>query len=783
MNKNLQWAAVLSLSIALTACGGGSSSGTSTSTSVSGTASKGIIIGGTVNAYPLVNGVTGAEVLGTAVTDEEGKYSLDLPSDYDGSPIVVIVTPAADGTTLMRCDIPSGCGTGTAFGSDYTLVAGGFSMSAILPEATAGQTVTVNPTPLTDIAAHVALDALAGVIEPTEFMIEQAISDANTATADRFGITGDLNGQPVIDVTDPVAVAAASTDAIIYNSLAAAIVEATQDDDAALNIEEALEKFVEDYVENGGISGNTSTPGTTSLSEILVAAQEVLVKVSELEGGDELDLTAVTTELTTSTSMVDTEEADVVDSGTPSDTAADAEIAQVKAMVANLRDIGASVSIDLTNSINAFSVEVALSSFVLEQSSTDAMNALSEAGAAVVEAMYVYSTDPTLTTHTAKNGLEVSLSNITGTETETGLSLSGTIAVAGVVNDNTVDMTFTLGVSGSVAETGTWAPDYPSPALGETDSGSASSDISAEFSFSISGMVTNQSVELNIVEGAVVINATIDETETWTHSNTDGVVNVDEDELFHATLDFSFDLEVSLVGQTSGFVLSVLPTEPFSFVGKLALSVEGVEVSEEETFDVVQNSSTDEYSEVETWDSTTTFDTLNVSFSGTFAQGSQSFAAAFALSAAGNGVSFQEMGSWAGGWSSTEGWQQSETGLSSDTETTTKYADIGISLSFEAVLTGFEDSVAVTFGASRSGIAEGNVSLDLAWDGNRLNFDATGGEAGGNATVSNQDGVSMVITVNAEDVLSGTLSKGDTEYASINEQGVIRYVDGVIESL
>jgi hypothetical protein len=652
-------------------------------------------------------------------------------------------------------------------------------MSAILPEAIAGQTVTVNPTPLTDVAANVALDALSGVSAPNDFTVEQAIADANSATADRFGITGDLNEQPVIDITDPVAVAAASTDAIIYNSLPGAIVEATQDDDSALSIEEALETFVTDYVDNGGISGNTATAGTTSLEEILDAAQDVLTETSTQQGGGDLDLTAVTTTLTTETTNAGAETPDTPDGGDASDTAADGELAQVKAMVSDLRDIGASASIDLTNSASAFATQIEVASIATEAGTTSAMDALTGTGVAVSEAMNAYSLGSTVTTYTASNGLVASLSNIVATETETTLALSGDIAVSGSLNGNTVAMTYTLAAGGTFVETGMWAPDWPEP--GEDHSGSATVDADATLNFDVAGTITNADVELAITEGSIDISATLDETENWDQSNIDGVTSIDEDEQLDATLSVSFDLEVSLTQQVPSIQSSLTPADPVSFAGTLGFSVQGIDISESETFNADHDSTGG--TDAETWESDTTFDTLNISFSGTFTQASQSFGAAFALSAAGNGVVFSDSGTWGGSWSTTTPWQSSETESSSDAETTTNYADLSVSLSFEATLTGIADPVSVTFGASRTGLEEGTASLDLAWEGNHLDFDITGGETGGSATLSNQDGVSATFVENTAGDLSGAISNGGSEYATIDDMGVIHYVDGNFESL
>ena len=141
------------------------------------------------------------------------------------------------------------------------------------------------------------------------------------------------------------------------------------------------------------------------------------------------------------------------------------------------------------------------------------------------------------------------------------------------------------------------------------------------------------------------------------------------------------------------------------------------------------------------------------------------------------------MGSWTGSWSTTSAWQTSETESSSNTESTNNFVDLGISLSFEATLTGIAVPVSVTFGISRTGLEEGAASLDLAWEGNHLDFDLTGAELGGSATISNQDGVAVTLTENDAGVLSGAITNGGTQYATIDDNGVIHYVDGNFESL
>ena len=75
-------------------CGGGgggsSTADTPNTTSISGTADKGIIAGGTVTAYPVVNGlVERANPLGRDTTDVNGEYAIAIPDSYNGEQLVL----------------------------------------------------------------------------------------------------------------------------------------------------------------------------------------------------------------------------------------------------------------------------------------------------------------------------------------------------------------------------------------------------------------------------------------------------------------------------------------------------------------------------------------------------------------------------------------------------------------------------------------------------------------------------------------------------------------------
>ena len=85
--------------------------------------------------------------VGTAVTDDAGKYRLPLTSDYGKGPIQLVVKPQSD--TKMICDVK---GDACEYGKPVTLP-DDFTLTAILPPSATGGTISAQITPLTHMAA------------------------------------------------------------------------------------------------------------------------------------------------------------------------------------------------------------------------------------------------------------------------------------------------------------------------------------------------------------------------------------------------------------------------------------------------------------------------------------------------------------------------------------------------------------------------------------------------------------------------------------------------------
>ncbi len=192
----------------LSGCGDGSSPATppaADSGSISGVSSKGIIKNGSVTAEELgKDGKSLGVIVGTADTNEKGEYSLKLNEHYKGGPLLLTIKGKSGGATTMVCDVQGGC-SGTAYGQAITLT-DSFSLKAVLPAVKGGATVNAQITPFSDMAA--ARVQAAGSAD--DDAIKKVISEVNQIVGVNI-----LETRP-LDITDAEAVKKATTEQLIY---------------------------------------------------------------------------------------------------------------------------------------------------------------------------------------------------------------------------------------------------------------------------------------------------------------------------------------------------------------------------------------------------------------------------------------------------------------------------------------------------------------------------------------------------------------------------------------
>ncbi len=198
---------IIFLVLGLTACGsggGGNGSVNTTPGKISGQAIKGPISGGTVTAYAVTSGAKGA-VLGTAITDSDGKYSISTGS-YSG-PVFLEITGGSytDEATGTLVNLPTTPGSG---------------LQAVVDNVLEGSTVHVQITPLTTMAAARA-QAVSGGLTAAN------INAANQQVGDYFGGI-DILGVPPINPLVPNSAVGATPVAINYGLILAGFSQEAQ---------------------------------------------------------------------------------------------------------------------------------------------------------------------------------------------------------------------------------------------------------------------------------------------------------------------------------------------------------------------------------------------------------------------------------------------------------------------------------------------------------------------------------------------------------------------------
>lgn len=744
----------LAISAALVACGSDNKGSSAAPTTVAGASSKGIIIGGNVNAYPITDtGMVDKDIslAEPTTTAEDGSYSLTLNGNYVPGTAIYVEITAVDGT-LMRCDLAK-CGEKN-FGEDYIL-ASGFAMSATLPQAS-GSSVAVNITPLTDIASKLTLQKVAAGANPSA-----AAAGSNAQVASRLGITGGLIDQPIVDITSADAVNGASQAALEYNLKSAAAVSAALKASTTPSLEDAVANFVTQFSDGGIADREEANTDAVSLEELLEEALALIETVkTNVDGVDESvssSSTSLTTAKTTAQSSSNTSpsQGDV-----PEDAGSEGLVAS-KAFVKQVRNL-ASAGVVSANQ-EAFAEQIDLASEAVSTDSDIVAEGLGLGLNAIASAyeLYLDAPDEDKPSSIEVNGITVAISESAGTVTlsvdetivlaETDVAIKISAADGTVINenepvDNTVDGTRTVSESGS-----------------------------ATAALSVSGSAASSAVSITINEGSFSGALSYDSewTETDTQSETGGGYSDTWDDEFTVTnIDAKLNITLAQLNSDNNV----------SFTGMMALKLgelTGTEVgsySNSYSFtDWQANSNQEQYTE------TVTFDGFEISLSGEFSDDDGN---AISASLAANIDNYSETCTQASSYSFENGGDYSyECDLN---ETETDYAMVSLSIVFNFDIDGVDDDVKVEFNANRTGLETGEGSLKLSYGGNQLNLVYEGGNS---ATLSNHNGVTMTLTeteVEEETSLSGDIKHGGTAFATISDDSgavVIRYVDGSFETV
>jgi hypothetical protein len=747
----------LAIAASLAACGSDSSSSSAPTSSVGGTASKGIIIGGTVNAYPIATDGTvdrTTPLAEPAVTAADGTYSLTLNSSYVAGSAIFIEITAADGAT-MKCDI-SQCGTvdGTPvlFGDTYPL-ASSFTMAATLPQASS-DSITVNVTPLTDIASRLTLQKVASGAQAAD-----AALASNAQIANRLGIAGGLINQAIVDITNAEAVNGASKAELEYNLKAAAAIAATLNGNAGLSLEEAVASLSTQFV-NGGIADKeTTASANVTIEKLLEAALSLLDEVKAVEGVDNND-----EELNSTNTDIAAAEADAEQNGntTPSpgdipDDVGSEGLLAAKAFVKQVRDL-ANAGV-ITDNQAAFADQVELAAQVLADDGDIVAEAMGLAINAIANAVGEYEdADGTKPTSSTTEGITVSISVSGDTET---YAIDQTISVS----ETTVTLDLSA-VNGSVIN-------EDDPTTSENGDGSTSYGESgdADFDLSISGSAMSSGAMLSIDEGSS-ISGSISYSDSSTELETQSGYNEKWDDSVTVE-DAVANLSVTLAQQTGD--------NPVSFTGAMSIELDLLNYTDQGEYDSVY--SEESYDESEDYTETTMIDGLDITLSGEFSD-TNGNAISATLAASLSNVDESCVSSDDFGYDA----QNYYFNYTNDCEEETEqdYAMASLSIIFDLNLAGVADDINVSFSANRTGLDSGEGSLNLSYGGSQLNLAYEGGDS---VSLSNHNDVTLVLTeteVDEETTVSGIIQVGDDKFADVSDDSgaaLVRYSDGSFETL
>lgn len=752
LRRNRFIVAPLVAAVGLTACGGGGGGGggaSSSTVSITGVVAKGVSQGVTVTAYKLNSNGTKGALVGTGTTNSDGSYSITLDSGYTGGPLKIEVSHSTGAT--MKCDLPSGCGTGVSFGDEYALTSD-FSMSAVT--ANLASSDKVNVTPITTVATKVLERKLSsfGDGDGTE-VTSTRIAITNSEIANLFSIStgdgGDLTRIPVIDITDPTVTATASVAELKYAAIGPAIVEAVKNESGNTDsIEQALTRFADDN-SDGSIKGETTAAGVTDLKEVFEATESVIDEADKLDEGIAIEnKVGVVADL-----ALDVSDAEEVGDNDKEGTASELseitdDIAKAKVAMSQIRELGRVSFMDALDAENnnagaatAFQTQLSAaegaadSAYVMEATAL-AIDAIARVAEDDDDAHQIVIDD---------NGIVISV-----TESPAGtFTVNQSITIMEYDDiGNPVSKAVAVNITAIYSSTLTQNESESSDRL------TYNSNLSGSISFTVTGSATSADTILTINQGSQgqgTLSAVEYEHDTDWHV---------AQEVGSDTGSARFDATLSGVNVRLDVTLTHSDSEKgnTSFNGDVTVSLDRAVLDIDETETLTHTSdgnggSTD--TRVDNENAIARLGLLSIGLEGTFAHGTDEFKAAFGLALNGhnrnvtNECEETEVQSWEM-VDDNYYHDYSESGYCTNNLDTT-LIDANIALGFNVDLNGIEDAARVLLIGQRDGLEGFDVDLSVKYPGVELSFDMDTENLNsdlkmGSLTVTNLDGVKFALT-------------------------------------
>lgn len=736
----------IAIAASLTACGGGGGGGgggsSAPSGSVTGSSSKGIIIGGIVNAYGLTE--TGEVDRDTplaepATTADDGSYALSLNDDYVAGSAIYIEITAEDGT-VMKCDLQQ-CSEGVVFGDTYPL-ASDFKMSAVAPSAS-GDSISVNVTPLTDIAARLTKQKVVSGARASD-----AAAASNSQIADRFKLTGGLIGQPIVDITSADAVNGATKAALEYNLKAAGAVAAALAANSGATVEEALESFATQYADTGIADREAEAADSVSLEELLEQSLAILGEVQGLEGIDnseESALAQTNTSIQNSEATASESENTEPTQGDIDPDAGSAGVVAAKLFVKQIRDLATATTIGTKQQAFADEVELASDAISGDADAVAEATGLALNAIAVAAGQYEDADEGQEPSSATTDGITVSISESNGAVTyniDQDVTIADTTVVA-------LDFTAVNANDISFEET-------------EDEDGDSTFDGNATIDMSLTGSAASSGVSLAISEGSLSGSITIDENAT---------VNQDDEDGFDEDFDGNINI-ANINADLEGVLTQLGGDNPVTFTGNFGFELDALSATEDGNY-ADNNSGVFE----ESYTEVLSLDNAVLSLSGAFSNESGDSLSASLTAMLGN-VSETCVITDEGNYNTNQFSYSEEC----TDETEQDFATANLSINFALDVPGVDEDVSVDFDVSRTGLETGEGTLQLSYNGMQLNLAYEGGDS---VTLSNQNNVVLTLTEAEDESISGAITQNDVEYATVSDESgtiIVRYTDGSFES-
>ena len=827
---------VATLALSLGGCGGGGGGGSAPSVSdlsnlsgtsgvsMNGTAAKGIIKSGNVIAEELDSSGTALRTVGNATTAADGSYAINVNSDYEGGPIQITIS--ADANTEMKCDIPVGCGTrsddipdtNTSIDFAEWYKPGSLTMTALVAEAATNDTINVNVTPYTDLAARRA--KASGTLDAT------AVYNANSEVSNLLGGIDILNTK-AIDITDARAISGSSPTEIAYAAFGAAIAALADASQGAPDIDGVLQTLSDSFA--GGTiaaddSGSANDAQVISLQELIDEAEGAFTQAGITDTSSVLaSLQASVVSANAGNGIIDPE---------PSSTAGSAALTKVKALIGDVRTWGTVIDAESKSKGDAFAQQVELASAASDMSREFLIG---PALGAAIDAI-VLNLEGTFT------GSELSGYGL-GFSSGTISSSNGVFTINnGVIGEGSVNMSVSIPEDGATASSsitlGITSASFRSAAAdADINAGTIVLNLASPYTIDYAAIDTDTAPDPDISGASIDVDisltqkqndsgAVLDAQVTFAGALSATLVNPIKDA---TTGDYSWitPSTLALSGEISSsaghsmdasFTVNISNASTFAPLGKLPVGTvtpnivtwtnsdtDGASGEDTFTFNLPDNHTTS----ISTyWSSADNSVTVTYTYSTGYSYPSdwgtynsfadardaitQTYPAMYSITGEGwyyvdlSSADFSVNGS-------ASGWLFNPTYNLEGAEDN-QWLDADVGLSFSLQLDDMPEArVSVT--GDRTGFDDGTATITIAFGTRQIVINGTITDASttdntvtGNIVITNQDGVTMTITPNADnDYQTGTIEYNGTKYADIEKlsNGLVKitYINGTFETL